>query len=156
MVVDRPTALTGFVDWLSITRGTPLWRTATAHMIAMLTATVFFLVSIGAGYGDGIDGTSATAPFLLTLIGFLMLTAAAGSAERSSSTRDARAEPGRGTGEPCRLADPSTGRRSQRRASYSAREAELRSSAPFGCAPTATWDGSPSLKRTIVGIETIP
>ena len=51
-----PTALTGFVDWLRIARGTPLWRTATAHMIAMVLATAFFLIAIGAGYGDGMDG----------------------------------------------------------------------------------------------------
>jgi uncharacterized membrane protein len=69
-----PTALTGFADWLQIARRTPLWRTATAHMIAMLIATAFFLVSIGAGYSEGIDGVVTDGAFILTLIGFFMLT----------------------------------------------------------------------------------
>src|SRR5688572_23826165 len=75
LVFSVPTALTGFVDWLRIERGTPLWRTATAHMIAMLIATAFFLVSIGAGYGEGIDGVVTDGAFILTLIGFFTLTA---------------------------------------------------------------------------------
>lgn len=58
----------GFADWLRIARGTPLWRTATAHMIAMPVATAFLLVAIGAGCSGGMDvGDGA---FLLTLIVF--------------------------------------------------------------------------------------
>ncbi len=56
LVITGPTALAGFADWLDISRGTPLWRTATSHMLAMLTATAFFLLAAGvghAGYGDG-------------------------------------------------------------------------------------------------------
>jgi uncharacterized membrane protein len=68
------TATTGFLDWLRIPTGTPLWRTATAHMIAMLIATAFFLVAIGAGYGDGSDGVVTDGAFILTLIGFLTLS----------------------------------------------------------------------------------
>ena len=75
LVFSVPTALTGFVDWLRIERGTPLWRTATTHMVAMLIATAFVLVSIGAGYGEGIDGVVTDGTFILTLIGFFMLTA---------------------------------------------------------------------------------
>ena len=68
------TALTGFADWLTIEWGTELWKTATLHMIAMLIATAFFLVAIGAGYSDGMDGAVADGAFLLTLIGFFVLT----------------------------------------------------------------------------------
>jgi uncharacterized membrane protein len=75
LVVSAPTALTGFVDWLRIERGTPLWRTATAHMIAMLLATAFFLISIGAGYSEGSDGVLGDGAFILTLVGFFLLTA---------------------------------------------------------------------------------
>ena len=75
LIVSAPTALTGFVDWLRIERGTPLWRTATAHMIAMILATAFFLISIGAGYEDGIDGLLGDGAFILTLVGFFLLTA---------------------------------------------------------------------------------
>ena len=45
LILSGPTAITGFVDWLRIERSTPLWRTATAHMIAMLIATGFALVA---------------------------------------------------------------------------------------------------------------
>jgi uncharacterized membrane protein len=74
LVVSLATALTGFVDWLRIERKTPLWRTATAHLIAMLLATGVFLIAIGAGYGDGMDGVVTDGAFLLTLIGFFLLT----------------------------------------------------------------------------------
>ena len=74
LIITAPTAITGFADWLQIARSTPLWRTATAHMIAMLIATAFFLVAIGAGYSDGMDGAVSDGAFLLTLIGFFVLT----------------------------------------------------------------------------------
>lgn len=74
LVFSAATAVTGLIDWVRITRGTPLFRTATAHMIAMLLATAFFLVAIGAGYGDGIDGAINDAAFILTLVGFVLLT----------------------------------------------------------------------------------
>jgi uncharacterized membrane protein len=75
LIFSAPTALTGFADWLRIERGTPLWRTATAHMVAMLIATAFFLVSIGAGYGEGIDGAVTDGAFILMLGGFFTLSA---------------------------------------------------------------------------------
>jgi uncharacterized membrane protein len=74
LVVSLPTALTGFVDWLQISRGTELWKVATSHMISMLIATAFFLIAIGAGYSDGIDGVVSDGAFILTLIGFGLLT----------------------------------------------------------------------------------
>ena len=74
LIFSAPTAITGFADWLQISRKTPLWRTATAHMIAMLIATAFFLVAIGAGYGDGMDGAVSDGAFILTLVGFFMLS----------------------------------------------------------------------------------
>jgi uncharacterized membrane protein len=74
VIFSAPTAITGFADWLQISRGTPLWRIATAHMIAMLIATGVFLVTIGAGYSDGMDGVVPDGAFILTLIGFLVLT----------------------------------------------------------------------------------
>jgi uncharacterized membrane protein len=74
LVVTAPTALTGFADWLQIERRTPLWRTATTHLLAMVTATVLFLLAAGLGYSDGMDGIVEATPFVLTLAGFLMLT----------------------------------------------------------------------------------
>jgi uncharacterized membrane protein len=74
LIFSVPTALTGFADWLQIARRTALWRTATAHMLAMLVATAFFLIAIGAGYGDGIDGVITDGALILTLVGFFVLT----------------------------------------------------------------------------------
>ncbi|MGZ8783910.1 MAG: DUF2231 domain-containing protein [Gaiellaceae bacterium] len=74
LIVGAPTALTGIADWIRIMRGTALFRTATAHMVVMLIATAFFLVSIGAGYSDGIDGAIPDGAFILTLIAYFLLT----------------------------------------------------------------------------------
>jgi uncharacterized membrane protein len=75
LVIGAGASLTGFADWVRIQRGTPLFRTATAHMVAMLFATAFFLVAIGAGYGDGSDGVITDGALILTLIGYGLLTA---------------------------------------------------------------------------------
>jgi Predicted membrane protein (DUF2231) len=52
LIVTGPTALTGLADWLTISRRTPLWRTATLHLTSMVTATVFFLLAAIVGHGD--------------------------------------------------------------------------------------------------------
>src|SRR3954466_13777430 len=69
------TALTGFFDWLTITWGSELWKTATLHLTAMLTATVFFLLAAVFGHGGYADRHVTTGSFLLTLVGFVCLTA---------------------------------------------------------------------------------
>src|SRR5207247_6985482 len=69
-----PTALTGLVDWLKISRGSGLWRTATAHMVAMLSATVFFGLAAIFGHDDWQVGSVTAGSFALTLVGFLVLT----------------------------------------------------------------------------------
>lgn len=75
LVVSIPTALTGFADWITISRGTPLWRTATWHLFVMVTATVLFLLAAAIGYSDGVDlGVIDAVPFVLTAAGFLALT----------------------------------------------------------------------------------
>jgi uncharacterized membrane protein len=73
LIVTVPTALTGLADWLGITRGTPLFRTATTHLIAMVSATVFFLLALLVGK-DSFDAADISAgPLVLTLIGFGLL-----------------------------------------------------------------------------------
>ena len=42
LITTVATALTGLLDWLTIERGTELWKTATLHMATMVSATVFF------------------------------------------------------------------------------------------------------------------
>ena len=74
LIVTAPTALTGFADWLSISWGTPVWRTATLHLSSMLTATVFFLIAALVGHGDYVDKTVGGGALILTLIGFGFLT----------------------------------------------------------------------------------
>ena len=74
LIVTVPTALTGFLDWLSITRGTELWKTATAHMIALLTATVFFALAAIIGHAQYTHGNVSSGAYTLTVIGFLSMT----------------------------------------------------------------------------------
>jgi uncharacterized membrane protein len=74
LVVTGPTALTGLIDWLGITWGTPLWRTATIHMFSMLTATVFFLLAAIFGHSAYVDGEVTSGSLILTLVGFGFLT----------------------------------------------------------------------------------
>ncbi|MDQ3857195.1 MAG: DUF2231 domain-containing protein [Actinomycetota bacterium] len=74
LVVTGPTAVTGLVDWLGITAGTPLWRTATAHMLSMLTATVFFLLAAIFGHDGYVDRAVPGGSLALTLVGFGFLT----------------------------------------------------------------------------------
>jgi uncharacterized membrane protein len=74
LIVTVPTALTGLIDWLSITWGSPLWRTATLHLLAMVTATVFFLLAAIFGHGGYVDGDVTSGSMILNLIGFGLLT----------------------------------------------------------------------------------
>jgi uncharacterized membrane protein len=74
LVVTVATASTGLVDWLAIEWGTPLWRTATLHLTAMVLATVFFLIAALVGHGGYTDGNVTAGAFVLTLIGFGLLT----------------------------------------------------------------------------------
>jgi uncharacterized membrane protein len=77
LVVTVPTALAGLADWLQLTRGTALWRTATAHLLAMVTASVLFLLAAIFGYGGYDDGDVTGGSLFLTLLGYG--TMAAGS-----------------------------------------------------------------------------
>jgi uncharacterized membrane protein len=74
LVVTAPTALTGLVEWLGITRGTPLWRTATVHGLSMVTATVFFLLAAIFGHGGYVDREVTGGSLALTLVGYGFLT----------------------------------------------------------------------------------
>jgi uncharacterized membrane protein len=74
LIATVPTALTGLVDWLGIEWGTPLWRTASIHLLSMVTATVFFLLAAIFGHGGYVDHDVTDGSLILTLIGFGMLT----------------------------------------------------------------------------------
>src|SRR5436309_10058173 len=74
LIVTVPTAIAGFIDWLGIRMGTPLWRTATLHLSAMLSATIVFAIAAGAGHSDYVDGSISGGSLVLTLIAFGLLT----------------------------------------------------------------------------------
>src|SRR5437868_13205600 len=69
------TVSTGFLDWLKISSGTPLWRTATIHALTNATASVFFVLAIVFGHDDYVAARVATGSLILTLVGFVLLFA---------------------------------------------------------------------------------
>jgi len=74
LIMTVPTALTGLLDWLAITRGTELWKTATLHLTAMLSATAFFALAAIFGHSSYTHANVSSGAFVLTLIGFALLT----------------------------------------------------------------------------------
>jgi uncharacterized membrane protein len=66
-------ALTGLVDWLTITWGTPLWRTATFHMLVMLVATLLFVLAAVIGHGAYEDSEVGAGALALALVGYAFL-----------------------------------------------------------------------------------
>ena len=68
------TALTGFADWLQITWGSEMWKTATLHALANVTAGAIFLIAAIVGHGGYVDHAVTTGAFILTLVGFATLT----------------------------------------------------------------------------------
>lgn len=67
------TVATGFLDWLTISRGTPLWRTATTHALVNATASVFFVLAIILGHDDYVNRSVSGGMLALTIIGFALL-----------------------------------------------------------------------------------
>jgi uncharacterized membrane protein len=68
------TATTGFIDWIEIEWGSELWKTATVHLTAMLCATGAFLAAALVGHGGYTHANVSTGGFVLTLVGFVLLT----------------------------------------------------------------------------------
>jgi len=73
LIGSSVTIVTGFLDWLTITSWTPLWKTATWHALAMATASVFFALALAFGHAGYVDGRVASGPFVLTLVGLAAL-----------------------------------------------------------------------------------
>jgi uncharacterized membrane protein len=74
LIVSAPTALTGLADWLTISWRSPLWWTATYHLLSMVTATVFFALAAIFGHGAYTHANVSTGSYVLTLIAFGFLT----------------------------------------------------------------------------------
>jgi uncharacterized membrane protein len=67
-------ALTGLIDWITISWGTPLWRTATFHMLVMLIATLLCVLAAVIGYSGYEDREVSGGALALALVGFAFLT----------------------------------------------------------------------------------
>jgi uncharacterized membrane protein len=74
LIAAGPTALTGFADWLTIEWGSPLWRTATIHLSAMVTAVSLFAVAAWLQWPGWRDGGVTTGGLVFAIAGFLALT----------------------------------------------------------------------------------
>src|SRR5437667_12390950 len=74
LVVTVPTALTGLVEWLTIQWRSDLWWTATFHLLAMVSATVFFGLAAIFGHAAYTHANVSGGAYTLTVIGFLFMT----------------------------------------------------------------------------------
>jgi uncharacterized membrane protein len=75
LITSAFTVATGVLDWRTISRGSELWKTATTHALAMATATVFFVLAILFGHSGYGPGAVKTGPLILTIVGFIALSA---------------------------------------------------------------------------------
>jgi uncharacterized membrane protein len=73
LVAGAAAAVTGLAEWLAIPPGTPVRRTATVHMLVMVTATVLFVLAAIVQYDGFHDGRVVTGGLVLTLLGFVTL-----------------------------------------------------------------------------------
>jgi uncharacterized membrane protein len=74
IAVSSVTVIAGLADYLQISRGTELKRTATWHALANSVASVFFVLAAIFGHGGYVDRSVTTGSFVLTLAGFVFLT----------------------------------------------------------------------------------
>jgi uncharacterized membrane protein len=73
LCISLLTVLAGLLDWLTITSGTPLFRTATIHMLVMATASVCFLLAAIFGHSCYVAADVSIGPLVLTVVGFAVL-----------------------------------------------------------------------------------
>jgi uncharacterized membrane protein len=74
LLFSAVTAATGWIDWLTITPRTPLRRTALTHGLVNLAATAAFAVAAIVGHADYADREVGAVAFVLTLLGYVLLT----------------------------------------------------------------------------------
>ena len=74
LITTVPTALAGLADWLTLTWGSELWWTATWHLLAMVSATVFFGLAAIFGHAAYTHANVSAGAYVLTVIGFGLLT----------------------------------------------------------------------------------
>jgi uncharacterized membrane protein len=74
LALALPTALTGLLDWLDLRKGTSAKRTATLHLVAMVAATVIFVITFLVHLDGYRDGDVTTAVWILGLAAETVLT----------------------------------------------------------------------------------
>jgi uncharacterized membrane protein len=74
LVVAVPTVATGFAEWITLTWGSEVWRTATWHLGAMLTALVLFALAAWQQHAGYEAGDVTTGGLVLTLAGMAVMT----------------------------------------------------------------------------------
>ena len=74
LIASSVTALTGLLDWTTISSGTPLKRTATVHGLANAGATALFGLAAIFGHDSYADAAVDGGPLVLTLAAFALLT----------------------------------------------------------------------------------
>ena len=74
LIVAAPTAVTGFADWIAIEWGSPLWRTATVHLSAMVTAVTLFGVAAWLQWPGYRHGDVTTGGLAFAVAGLAVLT----------------------------------------------------------------------------------
>jgi uncharacterized membrane protein len=75
LIVAAPTAVTGFADWIEIEWGSSMWRTATTHLTAMVTAVTLFAIAAWLQWSGYQHGSVTTGGLVFALVGFVALTA---------------------------------------------------------------------------------
>ena len=74
LIVALPTAGTGFADWIQLDWGSPRWRTATAHLTAMLTAVALFAVAAWLQHAGYRRGDVTAGGLIFSVAGLVVLT----------------------------------------------------------------------------------
>lgn len=77
LIVSVATILTGFLDYLKISRGTPLWNTATLHWVLMALANGAFVVAAVFLQDAYTSGEFDLAAGLVTIGAFIIVVAGA-------------------------------------------------------------------------------
>lgn len=78
LLVSLLTALTGVLDWMTIMPGSQVRRTANAHGLVMVVATVLAVVDVALAYGAYRGGTPGAAVLVLTIVVAALVTAGSG------------------------------------------------------------------------------
>ena len=73
LIVTLPTAATGLADWITLEWGSATWRTATAHLTAMLSATTLFALAAWQDHAAYNAETVSGWGLVLLVVGFATL-----------------------------------------------------------------------------------